>query len=93
MIAAVVDTGDKFIAGDNDKVINLSPVTTTSVIRVCGVSMDASFHGSSNETIGGRVLLRWLEISLFWFEVVLVYGVSMEAYYHGGSNDTIGDRV
>ncbi len=38
--------------------INLLQVTTTSVIRVCGVSMDASYHGSSNETIGGRVRLR-----------------------------------
>jgi hypothetical protein len=25
--------------------INLLPVTTTPVIRVCGVSMDLSFHG------------------------------------------------
>ena len=31
--------------------INLLPVTTTPVIRVCGVSMDASFHGGSNETL------------------------------------------
>ncbi len=38
-------------------VINLLPLTTTSVIRVCGVSMDASFHGGSNETIGGHVRL------------------------------------
>jgi hypothetical protein len=35
--------------------INLLPMTTMSVIRVCGVSMEASLHGSSNETIGGRV--------------------------------------
>jgi hypothetical protein len=33
--------------------------------------MDASFHGGSNQTIGGRVRLRQLEISPFWFEVVL----------------------
>ncbi len=58
--------------------INLLLVTTTSVIRVCGVSMDASFHGSSNDTIGGRVAdfgsrvpLRRPEISPFWFELVL----------------------
>ncbi len=35
--------------------INVWPVTITLVIRVYGVSMDASFHGGSNETIGGRV--------------------------------------
>jgi hypothetical protein len=42
-----------------------------SVIRVCGVSMDMSFHGGSNETIGGLVRLRRPGISPFWFEVVL----------------------
>ncbi len=52
-------------------VINLLPVTTTSVIRVYGVSMDASFHGGSNETIVRRVWLRRPEISPFWFEIVL----------------------
>ncbi len=43
------------------------------VIRACGVSMDPSFRGSWNETIGGRarVPLRQLEISPFWFELVL----------------------
>jgi hypothetical protein len=51
--------------------INLLPVTTTSVIRVCGVSMDTSFHGGSNETIGGHVRLRQPELLPFWFEVVL----------------------
>ncbi len=51
--------------------INLLPVTTTSVIRVCGVSMNTSFHGGSNETIGGRVRLRRPELLPFWFEVVL----------------------
>ncbi len=59
MFAGVVDTGDKIIASDN-----------TSVIRVCGVSMNTSFHGGSNETIGGRVRLRWPELLPFWFEVV-----------------------
>ncbi len=51
--------------------INLLPVTTTSVIKVCGVSMNTSFHGGSNETIGGRVRLRQPELLPFWFEVVL----------------------
>jgi hypothetical protein len=61
VIDGVIDTGDKFIAGDNNAGNNntgeqLSPVTTTPVINlllvrmtlvisVCGVSMDASFHG------------------------------------------------
>jgi hypothetical protein len=71
VIAGVVDTGDKFIACTTTLAINLLPVTTMLVIRVCGVSMEASFHGSSNETIGGRVRLRQPEISLFWFAVVL----------------------
>ncbi len=35
------------------------------------MSIDAFFHGSSNETICGRVRPRLLEISPFWFEVVL----------------------
>ena len=67
MIAGVVDTGDKFITGVNNTgeqlslvtttlAINLLPVTTTSVIRVCGMSMNMSFHGGSKK---------------FWFEVVL----------------------
>jgi hypothetical protein len=47
--------GDKFTAGDKDAGFD----------RVCEVSMDASFHGSSNETIGGRVRLRQPEKSLF----------------------------
>ena len=51
--------------------INLLPVTTTSVIRVCGVSMNTSFHGGSNETIGGCVHLQRPEILPFWYEVVL----------------------
>ncbi len=52
-------------------VINLLPDTTTSVIRVCGVSMNTSFHGGSNETIGGRVRLRRPELLSLWYEVVL----------------------
>jgi hypothetical protein len=50
VIAGVVDTGDKFIAGDNNTgekllrvtttpVINLLPVTMMLVIRVCGESI------------------------------------------------------
>jgi hypothetical protein len=77
--------------------INLLPVTTKSVIRVCGVSMNTSFHGGSNETIGGRVRLWRPELLPFWFEVVLAaseaFGVSMDASIHGGSNDTICGRV
>ena len=77
--------------------INLLPVTTTSVIRVCGVSMNTSFHGDSNETIGGRVRLRRLcPTSAARAIAVLVwssFGASMDASFHGGSNDTIGGRV
>jgi hypothetical protein len=76
--------------------INLLPVTTTSVIRVCGVSMNTSFHGGSNETIGGRVRLwRLCPTSAARAIAVLVwssFGASMDASFHGGSNDTIGGR-
>jgi hypothetical protein len=34
------------------------------LIKVCGVSMDVSFQGGSNETIGGCVRLRQLELLL-----------------------------
>jgi hypothetical protein len=61
--------------------INLLPVTTTPVIRVCGVSMGVSFYGGSKETIGGRVRLRRPEISPFRFEVVLA---ALEASYDQG---------
>ncbi len=47
MIAFVVDTGDKFIAGKK--------LATGPLIWVCEVSMDAPFHCSSNENI----LLLW----------------------------------
>jgi hypothetical protein len=58
VIASVVDTGDKFITAGNNPgeqlslvtttpAINLLTVTTTPVLRVCGVSMDTSFHGGS----------------------------------------------
>jgi hypothetical protein len=43
VIAGVIDTANKFIAGVVFTV--LLSVTTTPVIRVCVVSMDASFHG------------------------------------------------
>ncbi len=52
--------GEKFTVGDND-----------AGDRVCGVFMDASFHGGSNETIGSRIRLRRPEKSPVWFEVVL----------------------
>jgi hypothetical protein len=69
------------------------------LIRVCGVSMNAPVHGSSNDTIGGRVRPRRPEISPVWFGLVQrpqrplirVYGVSMEAWL-GSSNDTISGR-
>jgi hypothetical protein len=32
-------------------------------VWMCGVPVDATFHGGSNDTIGGHVQLRWLEIS------------------------------
>jgi hypothetical protein len=51
VIAGVVDTGEKFITGNNYTDEQLSPVTTTPVIRVCGMSIDESFHGGSNETM------------------------------------------
>ncbi len=83
--------------------INLLQVTSTPVIRVCVVSMDTSFHISSNETVGTCVRLRRTEISPFWLEVVLaalgvsnqvVWGVyGMDASFHGGSNDIIGVPV
>jgi hypothetical protein len=34
------------------------------------VSMDAPFHGGSNDTIGGLIILRRPEISPLWFELV-----------------------
>jgi hypothetical protein len=73
------------------------------LIRVCGVSMDVSFQGGSNETIGGRARLRRPELSLillklFWWPpgpLIRMFGVSMDASFHGGSNDTntIGGHV
>jgi hypothetical protein len=38
VIAGVVDIGDKFIAGDNDTAITLSPVTTTPAINLLPVT-------------------------------------------------------
>ena len=75
-------------------VINLLPVTMMLVIRVCGVSLDASFHGGSNETIGGRVRLRRPEQLPFWYEasnqgVWGFYGCVFSWWF----NDTIGGRV
>ncbi len=63
--------------------INLLPVTTTSVIKVCGVSMNTSFHGGSNETIGGRVQLRRSELLPFWFEIVVAASGSSNQGVYG----------
>ena len=72
---------------------------------VCGVSIDGSLHGGSNDTIGGRVRHRRPEKSPVWFGCMsircqrpqgplsIVCGVSIDASLHGGSNDTIGSRV
>jgi hypothetical protein len=32
--------------------------TSGALIKMCGVPMDATFHGGSNDTIGGRVRHR-----------------------------------
>jgi hypothetical protein len=56
VIASVVDTSDKFIAGVIDTSKKLA---TGPLIGVCEVSMDAPFHGSSNETIGYRRYCRY----------------------------------
>jgi hypothetical protein len=95
LFTSVNDTGNKFIAG-----INLSPVTTMPVIRVCGVSIDASFRGGLNETIDCCVRLRRPEISpdlfeQFWWPQgprIRVCQVSMDASFSGGSNE-IGSCV
>ena len=72
---------------------------------VCGVSIDASLQGGSNDTIGGRVRHPRPEKSPVWFGCMsircqrpqgplsIVCGVSIDASLHGGSNDTIGSRV
>ncbi len=36
------------------------------MIRICGVPMEATFHGGSNDTIGSHVRLQRPEISLIW---------------------------
>ncbi len=72
VIASVIDTGFKFIAGVTDTCDQISLV---SLIRVCEMSMDVPFHISSNDTISSRVnfsgcvWLRQQEISLFWFVI------------------------
>jgi hypothetical protein len=48
-----------------------------TLIRMCGVFIDAYFHGGLNETIRDRVRPRPLEISPFWFEVVLTASGAM----------------
>jgi hypothetical protein len=41
------------------------------LIKVCGVSMDVSFQGGSNETVGGCVRLRRSELLSIKLKVVL----------------------
>ncbi len=81
VIAGVVDTGEKFITGDNYTDEQLSPVTTTPVIRVCGMSIDVCFHGGSNETIIGHV---WL---CFPDSLILVIN-NQKAKFIASVNDT-----
>jgi hypothetical protein len=72
---------------------NLLPVTTTSVIRAFGVSMDASFHGGSNDTIGGRVRPRRPEILLSYCQHCLfAVVVDTSEQFFGGVVDT-GDKI
>jgi hypothetical protein len=61
-ITGINDTGNKLITGVNntgdiDKIptMNLLPVTLIPVNRLCEVSLDVSFNGGSNETIGSCV--------------------------------------
>ncbi len=46
--------------------VNLVSVASGPLIRICGVSLDASFHGGSSDTISGRVWFCLQEISLFF---------------------------
>jgi hypothetical protein len=52
VIASVTDTGDKFISifVDTDEKLTQGPL-----IRVCGVSIVAPFHGGSNYFVGSHV--------------------------------------
>ncbi len=85
--ATLVDTGDKFIASDNDTREQLQPLTTTPVINLLPMTM-----------MPVRMKL-WApsptsqpEILPFWFELVLAAsGPRIRVF--GGSNQTIGGRV
>jgi hypothetical protein len=50
------------------------------LIRVCEVSMDASFHGGSNDTIGGRVRPRRPEILLFSHGGILILATRFRSF-------------
>ncbi len=48
-----------------------------SLIRICGVLLDATFHGVSSDTIGGHVRLQRPEISLICpLQLTLILGSS-----------------
>ncbi len=93
MIAGGVDTGDKFIAGDNNTGEQLSAVTKDTsdkftvgdnyagVKGVWGVYGHV-FSWRFDDSIAGRVRLRRPKISPFWFEVVLLaLGVSNQGVW------------
>ena len=68
---------------------------------MCGVSLEASLHGGSNDTIGGLDDLGGQSYRRFGVErcrwpqgpLIRMFWVSLEAHLHGGSNDTIGGLV
>jgi hypothetical protein len=46
-----------------DVLVEVVSAASGALIKMSGVPMDATFHGGSNDTIGGRVRLRRPEIS------------------------------
>jgi hypothetical protein len=68
------------------------------LFRVCGVSMDAYFHGASSDTISSCVRFWRCEILLLQLNVILAasgtsdhgFMVSIDASFYGGSNDALG---
>ncbi len=46
--------------------INHHNLSRRPLIKICGVSLDASFYGGSSDTISGCVWFCWREISLFF---------------------------
>ncbi len=71
------------------------------LIRVCGVSIDAYFHGGFNETFGGRAsaagaIADFVKSSFggpMGLSLIRVFRVSMDASFHGDSKDSIGGLV